>query len=164
MAGDGKIYITISDKRFGHNVVEADAQNQLDKQTTSKEDNVDSYIRHRFFNMIESQAKQAVNYTISNIGNFTGDYVTQQYMSDAVQALNFITELGVAAYSGAKMTGSWIGAVVAVGISTINKGVSTGQQYYAGYVANARQNRSIDQLRTRAGLNSTNNGNRGTEY
>jgi len=161
---DGKLYITISDKRFGKNVAEADEQNKLDKQKESDGKGIESFLQHRFFNMIEGQAKQAVMYSINNIGNFTGDYVTQQHVSDAVEVANFLVDLGVSAVAGAKMTGSWVGAVVAVGMSLVNKGVSYAESIYAGGVQTRRTNKDIALLRSRAGLNSTNNGGRGTEY
>ena len=163
MANDGKIYITISDKRFGKNKAEADEQNNLEKE--QKEENpIAKFAQHKFFNMIESQAKQAVNYTISNIGNFTGDYVKQTQISESMRILNFGVSLATSAYAGLKMTGSPWGAAIAVGVQVINTGINIGEQYYAGYVENVRQNKSIERLRTRAGLNGANNGSRGTEY
>lgn len=162
MANDGKIYITISDKRFGQNIAEADAQNQIDKEKESKESSVKSLLKHRFFNFIESEAKQAVTYTIGNIGNFTGDYVTQQHVSDAMHVLNFVMDIGTAAGAGAA-SGGWVGAAVGVALTITSKGITMGQEAYASWVEGARQNRDIAQLRSRAGLNSTNNGNRGTD-
>lgn len=162
MANDGKIYITISDKRFGSNKAEADEQNKIDKEKDSKSVVAD-YAKHKFFNLIESQAKQAVNYTINNIGNFTGDYVKQTQVSEAMQILNTVVDLGTAAFAGFKATGSPYGALIAVGVSLIGKGISFGEDVYAGYVENKRINRDIAQLRTRAGLNSLNNNSRGTD-
>lgn len=164
MANDGKIYITISDRRFGNNKAEADEQNKLDKEkNTEKEGISEKFLTHKFFNLVESQARQALNYSISNIGNFTGDYVTQQHISDSMQILNFLIETGTSVAAGAKM-GGWVGALVALGITGVTKTISTAQQFYAGEIQNRRTNRDIAQLKTRAGLNSTNNGNRGTEY
>ena len=163
MANDGKIYITISDKRFGQNKAEADEQNKLDKQKDSDNKGIESFLQHKFFNIVESQAKQAISYSIANIGNFTGDYVSQQHMSDAVSIVNFLVDIGVSAAAGAKM-GGWVGALVAVGATTLTKGISFAESIYAGNIQTARTNRDIAQLRSRAGLNSTNNGNRGTEY
>ena len=160
MANDGKIYITISDKRFGRNKAEADAQNDQDKEK-EKSSPVKDYITHKFRNLIESQAKQAVSYTISNIGNFTGDYIKQAQVSNAVQLINFGIEFGTALAAGAKYGGP--GVAVAAAVFLIGKGISTGEQVYADYVENRKQNLAIDQLRTRAGLNSANNGSRGTD-
>ena len=163
MANDGKIYITISDRRFGSNVAEADAQNKQDKQDQDKGDIIGDYAKHQFFSLIKSQAKSAVNYSISNIGNFTGNYVAQQHIQDAMQITNFAIGVGTSAIAGFKMAGL-AGAAIAIGTQIIGAGISNAQQYYAGLVENKRQNNDILQLKTRAGLNSTNNGNRGTEY
>lgn len=161
MADDGKIYITISDKRFGKNKAEADEQNNIDKEQTKSENTLVRFATHKFFNLIETQAKQAVSYTINNIGNFTGDYTIQQHTQDSMQILGFLLDLGSAAVAGAKF-GPW-GAAIAVGTALIGKGITMTEQFYAGQVENNRQNRNIAQLRTRAGLNGTNNGSRGTD-
>ena len=158
---DGKIYITISDRRFGRNKAEADEQNKQEKED-KKEQTLKDFVSHKFFNMIESQAKQAVNYTISNIGNFTGDYIKQAQVSNAVQIINFGIELGTAALAGSKFGAP--GAIAAVAIVATGKLINTGEQLYSQYIENTKQNRDIAQLRTRAGLNSSNNNSRGTEY
>lgn len=162
MANDGKIYITISDRRFGSNKAEADEQNNVDKDKDKKESTFKDFAKHRFFNFIEAQAKQAVQYSVNNIGNFTGDYVAQQHMQDAVSVIGTLTDLGMAALAGSKYGAS--GALVAVGITLASKTITYGQQLAVGYAQNELQNRQIAQLRTRAGLNSTNNNSRGTEY
>lgn len=160
---DGKIYITISDRRFGSNKVEADEQQKQDKEK-EKSNPLADFAKHQFFSLIKQQSMQAVNYTISNIGNFTGDYITQEQMQNSMQIISSMMNLATSAYAGFKMTGSVAGAAIAVGAQVIGTGINRVEQLYAGYVANARQNRAIAQLRARAGLNSTNNGSRGTEY
>ena len=160
---DGKIYITISDRRFGRNKAEADEQNKTEKNKENENPLAD-FAKHKFRNLIESQAKQAVNYTIGNIGNFTGDYINQTHMSEALNFVNSVLDIGAAAYAGLKYTGHAAGAIIAAGVAVAGKAITTGEQYYAGYVANVRQNRAIAQLRDRAGLDGTNNGSRGTEY
>lgn len=162
---DGKIYITISDKRFGRNEPDTPTlttPGQADKEK-DKGNPLADYAKHQFFSLIKSQATQAVNYTISNIGNFTGNYVSQMHTQDSVNLLNTLINYGTSAYAGFKMTGSPIGALVAVGIQAIGSGITKVEELYAGYVQNARQNYAIAQLRTRAGLNSNNNGSRGTD-
>ena len=161
MANDGKIYITISDKRFGRNKAEADEQNNIDKEK-DKESPLAKFARHKFFNLIESQTKQAIHWSINNIGNFTGDYVKQQEVSNTVEIVEGLIDVGVAALAGAKF-GPW-GAAIGAGVAIVGKGISFGQQLAAGYSQNVLDNRQIAQLRTRAGLNGTNNGSRGTEY
>ena len=160
---DGKIYITISDRRFGGNKAEADEQNNLDKQK-EKKNPLSDFAKHKFFNFIEAQTKQVVNYSINNIGNFTGDYVSQQQTQDAVAILSGLMDIGAAAFAGFKYSGSPYGALIGAGIAIAGKAISRGQQLAVGYSQNELQNRQIAQLRTRAGLNSSNNGSRGTEY
>lgn len=163
MANDGKIYITISDRRFGKNKAEADEQNNLDKEK-EKKDPLKDFAKHKFFNFIEAQAKQAINYSVNNIGNFTGDYVTQQQTQDAVSILSDLADIGVAAFAGFKYSGSPYGALIGAGIAVAGKAINKAQQLAVGYAQNEIQNRQIAQLRTRAGLNSINNNSRGTEY
>lgn len=161
---DGKIYITISDRRFGKNKAEADEQNKIDKRFSSSESSQESllgrFIQHQFFNLIESQATQAINYSIANIGNFTGDYVKQTQVAESMNILGLVTELGVAGLAGAKF--GPVGVAVSMGTVTLSKVITINQQIYAGQVENTRINNDIAQLRTRAGLNSSNNGSRGT--
>ena len=163
MANDGKIYITISDKRFGQNVAEADEQNKIDKEKEKKESAPSKFLEHQMFNLITSQAKQAVNYTVNNIGNFTGDYINQQHVSDAVGVVNFVAQMGTATVAGAKL-GGWIGAVVGVTSVLLSSTINKGLELSSIKRSTDKQNRDIAMLRTRAGLNSTNNNSRGTEY
>ena len=158
---DGKIYITISDRRFGRNKAEADEQNQQEKQE-DKESTLKNFAQHKFFNLIESQAKQAVRYTLGNIGNFTGDYIAQTQVDNALSFISFAERIGVAALAGAKF--GVPGALIGAGIAVAGEATTQGLQIFTGYLENRRQNMMINQLRTRAGLNSTNNGSRGTEY
>lgn len=155
---DGKIYITISDTRKGG--VGVDGKKPTEKKTMGE--TINEYAKHRFYSMIKTQTQQAVSYTVANIGNFTGDYVAQRHISDALEVTNGLVSIGMSAFAGFKIAGGW-GAVIGAGIDIAGRTISAGQQIYAGYVDNVRQNRAIDQLRNRAGLNSTENGNRGTE-
>ncbi len=158
---DGKIYITISDRRFGSNKAEADEQNKTDKEK-DKDNSLADYAVHQFFNLINSQTKQAVNYTIGNIGNFTGNYITQQHVNEALNFVNAGKNIAMAAFAGARY-GPY-GALLGAAIATIGTGVNYGLEEFSNMLENSRQNRAINQLRTRAGLNSTNNGSRGTDY
>lgn len=156
---DGKIYITISETRGGGanpHPTPIPGENREDKNMLG------DFIQHRFFNLVENQAKQAVNYTISNIGNFTGDYITQTHVSDAIRIMSGLASIGMSAWAGFRVGGG-VGALVAIGVDVAGKVITAGEQIYAGYVQNVRQNKAIAQLRSRAGLNDTHNGSRGTE-
>lgn len=162
MANDGKIYIIVTDQLPGGGGPLVPDQPKQPKE--EKDNALADYAKHRFFNFIEGQAKQAINYTVNNIGNFTGDYIQQQHVQDNLAAANWLINVGNAALAGFKVTGSPYGALLGAGIAVATSAISYGQQYYAGYLENARLNKNINQLRTRAGLNSSNNGSRGTEY
>lgn len=161
MANDGKIYIIVTNQ-LPNGTPEPVPGAGTDKKEKDSENTFEKFVQHKFFNLIESQAKQAVNYSINNIGNFTGDYVEQAHVSDTMQVLSMMNELTTSFIAGTKMTGTPLGGLVAIAVSGIGRGISSIEQQYAGYVENVRQNRSISQLRTRAGLNSANNGSRGT--
>lgn len=159
---DGKIYIIVTDQLpAGQGPLTPDKQKDKKEE---KDSSLKDFASHKFFNFIESQAKQAVNYGISNIGNFTGDYVKQQQVNGAKELLSFGMELGAAVIAGFKYTGSPWGSLIAAGVVVAGKGITIGEQLLSQAAETSRQNRYIDQLRTRAGLNSTNNGSRGTEY
>ena len=161
MANDGKIYITISDKRFGKNKAEADEQNNLDKEKEQKNP-IGDFVAHQFFNLIKSQATQAITYSINNIGNFTGDYANQTHIQDDLANTKAILGIGLSALAGAKY-GGILGAIFATTASIGMTTASYFQEIHAGKVQNRRVNEAINQLRTRAGLNSTNNESRGTD-
>ena len=155
---DGKIYIIVTDQLPGGSG-EPQPNGQKDKK---EEASLKDFAQHRFFNLVESQARQAINYSINNIGNFTGDYVKQQHIQDAMQVVSFLSDIGVSAIAGAKY-GAW-GIAIAVGVTVLGKGITTYEQLAAGNNENVRRNREISQLRLRAGVSSTTNGSRGTEY
>lgn len=156
---DGKIYIIVTDQLpGGGGPLVPDKPKEKEKESA-----LGDYARHRFFNFIESQAKQALNYSISNIGNFTGDYVKQQQVANLVSFINFGVEFGNAIYSGFKYGGGY-GAAVGAAIVIASKAINMGQDWLSNAAEVGRQNRAINQLRERVGMNNTNNGNRGTEY
>lgn len=97
-----------------------------------------------------SLGKQIVSTSISNIGNFTGDYVKQDKVQHAV---DIISDIGTIATGAA--AGGWIGAIVAT-VGVITKEV-------INFVAESKQEdhkeRSVELLRERSG-NSLTNGSR----
>ena len=147
---DGKIYITISDTRGGSGTGvnnEADTVNESSK----KENAVAQYARHRFFNFVESQAKQYVNYTVSNIGNFTGDYTAQRNIEEAMTVGGMLLNLGTSVIAGAKMGGPY-GAIIAATITVGSKLIEFGYREKSEQFQNRKTNRNIDMMRNRLGL------------
>lgn len=157
---DGKIYIIVTDQLpNGQGPVTPDkTEKKEDKESAMKD-----FAAHKFFNFIQSQSKQVVNYTISNIGNFTGNYIAQDHVNDAMNFINFGVEAVTAAIAGAKYGGVY-GAVVAAGAVIATKAITTAEQYIAGAIENDHRNRIVAQLRSRGGANALDNGSRGTEY
>lgn len=162
MANDGKLYIIISDKRDD----DGNGGN-TPADTTPKESNKkssQSIITHQFYNFIIGQAKQFVNYNIQNVGNFTGDYISQRKVNEAVQGLNITMNIGGAFVSGTMMSGGnpIVGAAFAA-IATAGIAVNAGYQSYTQRFETARANYNIEQLRRKSGLNVYLDGSRGTE-
>ena len=158
---DGKIYITISDTRNGSGGgVSPDTQNE---QSQDKESAVGKYLQHRFFNFVEGQAKQFVNYTVSNIGNFTGNYQAQRDVQVIMDNASFLINLGTSIVAGAKMGGAW-GAVLAGAITVGSKAINFGYQEYSEQFQNRKVNRNIDMMRRRLGLEGLTDGSRTGGY
>lgn len=158
---DGKIYITISDRRFGSNVVEADAQNKADKEK-NKESQFGNWVVHQFFSLVKNQALNNVNFAINNIGNFIGDYQAQREAQTTMSVINELMGFGTAVVAGAKI-GGVPGAIAATTIYGINKAISTAQTYQLIDVQQKQTNYLITQLKNRSGLNTRLDGSRGTE-
>lgn len=164
MSNDGRIYIIISDKRGGDGTPTPGVPDEKKPQQTSGSSNMLlDFAKHKFFNLIESQAKQAVNYSISNIGNFTGDYLKQQNLQSCITFMNQFGSLGSTFVTASLATGSPVGGLVA---STVQLASSLGTgalQEYSFYIADKKQNYEISQLRKRSGLSSLDNNGRGTK-
>lgn len=145
---DGKIYITISDKRgTGDGVIPEAPEQQKQKKEQPSQWN---YFKDSFVRFAEQQAMQAINYTVSNIGNFTGNYLAQQNTQAAVSAIKQAVGI-VSAFAVNPIAGA-----IAVASTAINFGYS---EYTANY-NNRKQNREIAILRERSGLDTLTNGSR----
>lgn len=159
---DGKIYITISDTRGGSG---AGVSNDADsRQEKDKEGALSKFVQHKFFNMIQSESKHIMNYAVGNIGNFTGNYQAQRDTEMVLSHVNYLINLGVAAYTGAKLTGSWIGAAVAVGVTVTQSVINIGLESYSNYFQNKKTNNEIKIMRERLGLEGLTDGSRTGGY
>lgn len=165
---EGKIYITISDQRGsdgGNGNGGGSGASALQKEINAgdkKTDSVDpfkNYIQHSFYNFVENQARQMLDYSISNIGNFTGDYQTQRDIQSIVSVSNFGVSL-VTSFMAGMAIGGVAGGIVASGIAIASKGINIGLSEWAGRVNNRNQNYSISQLREISGLDALTNGGR----
>lgn len=160
MANDGKLYIIVTDHLPG-------GGGQVDpneKKDTKKDDEsiLGKFAMHHFFNFIESQAKQAVSYTISNIGNFTGDFNEQRHVTALMNLAGRAMSLGTAIAAGAKTAGV-PGAIIAGIVAASSMTIQDIRAERLKDFADAKKNLSIKQLRERSGMYSLMDGSRGTE-
>ena len=157
---DGKIYITISDRRGGEG---KPAEPQQGGASDKKESTFSSWAKHQFLSMVKQQAIGNLSYAISNIGTFTGDYNHQRSASFAMQLANEATSFGLSVLAGAQMGGGLPGAIVGAVLYAGNKTIQTAQEYALIQLKQRQTDYAIDQIRMRAGLNPYLDGSRGTE-
>lgn len=156
---DGKIYITISDARTGE--VLKDTKITVPKSENAQEaktNNINLFIKHQLFNLIESEAKQMINYSLGNIGNFTGDYNAQAEVNAALSATNSLKSIAIGAMAGATfgIPGMIIGGATVAASQLINFGL----QMHSQKIEVRKQNYNIQQLRQLSGLDGLTNGSR----
>lgn len=150
MSADGKIYITITDARTGEVIKDTDKPTPTPTKPSEEKDKT-SIAKHQLWHFIENEAKQMAQYTISNIGNFTGDYNAQRQINFGLSVLNSAKNIGLAALYGGP-----VGAGIAVASMTINFGL----QLHSENLEVKKQNHNIDQLRQLSGLDGLTNGSR----
>jgi len=162
MADDGKIYIVITN-RTPQSVEQGTAGVEQKKNEDDKESVLGKYVFHQFFNLIQSQAQQAVSLSINNIGNFTGDYQSQRVAQGLMTISSRLAGIGLAAASGWKMSGSWIGAVIGAVVQTGTYAKDDIINSQLLKLQDRKMNFAIQQLQERSGLNTRIDGSRGTE-
>ena len=99
------------------------------------------------------------NYSLSNIGNFTGDYNAQRQVNFARSAINVATGLVTSAYMGFAVGGP-IGTIIGAGISAASQVINFGLQLNSESIEIKKQNYNIQQLRQLSGLDGLTNGSR----
>lgn len=166
---NGKIYITISDTRKGGSggfasplMNGANDDGFFDSMSAPTSDsglNIKGMIEYKAIESMVNQTAKIVNYSISNIGNFTGDYTHQRDVQNVLSAIKDVSGIGVGIYAGAKIGGAYgtlIGGGIALGNLIVDKGLQTISNAYAVY----KQNYEITQLRQISGLSVLTNGSR----
>ena len=150
-----KLYITISDKRG------EDSNGNSAKEKEKESDTLGRYAEHEVFHLLKSTASKTINYSISNIGNFTGDYITQRKVNMCKDAIDSAMTIGMSMIAGSKFgpVGTAVGFVVGVASEV------TGSVFedISNRAENRKTNYNIEQLRDRVGLNTKLDGSRGTE-
>ena len=165
MALEGTIYITISDERGsgggGATPKPTPEPKKVEEQAQQETDNnvLGEYARVQFYNFMTSQAKQFVNYTIGNIGNFTGDYNRQRHVQQIVSIGNSLKAIGISVYAGFT-AGGVVGGVIAGALAVASQGINFAYSEYSNNFAIKKQNREITELRKLVGLDSLTNGSR----
>lgn len=166
---DGKLYIIITDQPVVNSTqtitentttTEEPQKNKQIKTTQTKENsNTYNFAAHQFYNLVTQTATEIVNWSISNIGNFSGDYIKQANVQKAIGLTSKILGIGMAAFHGG-MAGGPIGALVAGTVALVGTGVSIALEDRANSFQVQKQNREIAQLRELSGLNPLTNGGR----
>jgi len=164
---DENIYITITDAPITSLMGGVSAGNGGSQNIGGGEENANSsltsstsgFVTHQFFNFVQNQAKQIANYSINNIGNFTGNYQTQRQVSEMLSIAGKFKNIGLATLGGFKVGGP-VGAVAAGIISVASMAIGDFMQYNSTLVQTQQQNREISILRNISGLDTLNNGSR----
>lgn len=161
---DGKLYIVITDepvinKTETIHMTESQKEKTIQRVTEEREKQIYTFATHQFYNFMQQTATEMVNWSISNIGNFTGNYVKQENIQKTVNLGSKLIGIGSAVVAGAQMAGP-IGALVAGTIAVAGTGINIALQDRANEFQTQRQNREIAQLRELSGLNPLTNGGR----
>lgn len=161
MKDDGKIYIIVTDKLpAGGNTPTPGDKKKTEKK--SDEEMLEHWARNRLLSEVKQLATTAVNYSISNIGNFTGDYIAQTHINDALRSVRGFVSIATSTAAGFKVGGPW-GAVIGFSLGLVSESVSSAMQIHSNRVETNKVNYEIAQLRQRVGLNTTLDGSRGTQ-
>lgn len=168
---DGKIHIIITDQigagGGGTGGVDGSSGSSTKTSTSKNQNGLAKYAEHEFIHLAKNTAMQYINYSISNIGNFTGDYISQANTQAALNNVTKLVGIGTAVAAGAKIgsaampgVGTVVGAAIGLVAGTAGSIVSFEQQEKVARVQYAKTNREIAMLRDLSGLNVLTNGGR----
>lgn len=152
---DGKIYIIITDEQSGGGKKPEKTPEEKKEERKQKES---SFIKHQFYNFVESQAKQFVGYAINNIGNLTGNYITQNNIQATLNLANTLKGIGLSTLVGAKY--GPVGAAAGLVLSVISTGINYAYADFSYGVQVKQQNRQVKELQKLSGLDALTNGSR----
>lgn len=160
MANDGKIYITISDRRDGDG---PGLPNNVQENEEKDKFSLATYAGTVLMKTLVNNTKKTVMYTINNIGNFTGNYRLQKDISEAIQLGESVLSIGRSFLAGTIVSGgNPIVGLIAAGADLIGQGVNLALQENSSLFAIKMQNYEIDKIRELSGLNTLKDGSRGT--
>lgn len=158
----GKIYIIVTDKLpSGETPTPEGVKNPAEKD---KDDGslFAHWAKNQILGLVKQTATQAVNFTLSNVGNFTGSYVAQSQINNARKIISNLMSIGSAAVAGSKFGAP--GAIIGAVIATAGIVVSDTQEFISLQIQIRNNNREAAILRERSGLNEYIDGSRGTLY
>jgi len=153
-----KLYIIISDKPLGG----GNGPGTGNKKTKDPSENTNllgQYIFHETIHLVKENVTKMVNTGISQIGNLTGDYITQQHIQNAI-SIGTKTLSSTMAVAAATAKFGVPGMIVSAATLAIGSGISLGLQTKIDRIRNNQQNNNINQIRIRAGLDDLYNGGR----
>ena len=158
---DGKIYITISDRRGEPDTPTPSVPGTEKKEKKDKNDLFTHWAKNQLIGEVKQLANTAVTFGISNYGNFTGDFQAQRDIDAAMGIMSNISSIVMGGVAGS--TFGPAGSIIGIAIATTNVAVNKGLSLYTEALNRRRTNREIDILRQRAGLDVLLDGSRGTE-
>lgn len=162
MNSDGKIYIIVTDKLPAGSSPQPNNSGEKKESKESDDSLMSHWARDKLISEVKHLATTAATYQLSNVGNFSGDYIAQTHINDTLQNLNGLVSIATSTAAGFKVGGPW-GAVIGFSLSVINQTVSSALQMHSMRVETSKTNYEIAQLRRRSGLNTVLDGSRGTE-
>lgn len=83
--------------------------------------------------------KQAINYGLSNVGNFTGDYIKQNQINNQLEMFSNVSTIAMGAISG-----GWIGAVIATASIAMKVGLGEFGKYTQNQISSLNNRLSME--------------------
>ncbi len=152
MAENGKIYVILTDKRGQQPEPTPPTPDTPNPQKPKKEEkNQLLNTTQKIGATLSTLAIQYANWSINNIGNFTGDYQAQREVHATISV-----GMKIAGFAGAVAAGGIWGAVTYAGAMAFNFALNE----RANKIQFAKQNYDISQLRQISGLDGLTNGGR----
>lgn len=161
---DGKIYITISDRRddSGGTPGVPEPNNFPIEKSNGDKVSLKTYSLNLISNTLKSNSRKLISYSVNNYGNLTGDHFAQRDIQNAIQLATVFTEIGTSFATGTAIGGPGVGLLVATldaGTKLLNYEISEfGRQREI-----EKNNREISIIRKISGLDNLTNGGRGTK-
>lgn len=165
MSSDGKIYIVVTDKTPGNtpNPFSPDPDLGPKKTAEKKDDALSRFAERKLTDFVWGQFKKDIDFQISNIGNFTGNYVVQAQAQNAQSAVMGLAGVGMAIWGATKLIDPFAG-IIAGGVAIASSIINFVHQEKINQLNFRKQNYDLDILKERSGLYALDNGSRTGGY